>query len=85
MANPQWKARLNRYHQFAVTKLCEFEEEERSIILGQIIANWLRDHTDLLARAGASDDKWNAARKEWKPPVLRRGSKGKEDEEEGNE
>jgi hypothetical protein len=84
MATPQWKARLNRYHKFAVTQLCQFEEEERSEMLGQIIANWLRDHGELLDKAGASSQDWEAVRATWKPPVLRRGTKASE-EEDGEE
>lgn len=57
---PQWRARLDRYHQFVVERLETAWGADRSEVLERMVVQWVIDHSPIIEQAGASLTEWRA-------------------------
>ena len=57
---PQWKARLDRYHQFVVGRLEAAWEADRSEVLERMVVQWVIDHPAIIEQVGATLREWQS-------------------------
>jgi hypothetical protein len=55
---PQWRARLDRYHQFVVERLETAWGADRSEVIERMVVQWVIDHSPIIEQAGASLTEW---------------------------
>lgn len=50
--------RLDRYHQYVVTRLESAWEADRSVVLERMVVQWVIDHPELIGQVGATLREW---------------------------